>query len=93
MQLDVSDNERHFSIYAVEAASSSPLLLYACLATAACHLSYTNKSVYPSVADKYHEKCISILLPAVKTINFNIGIDIILASTVILRCLEQLSGR
>ncbi|OOO04844.1 hypothetical protein OAory_01111810 [Aspergillus oryzae] len=91
--LDVSDNERHFSVHAVEIAPSSSLLLYACLATAACHLSYTNKSVHPSVADKYHEKCISILLPAVKTIDFGIDIDIILASTVILRCLEQLSAR
>ncbi|KAE8156566.1 hypothetical protein BDV40DRAFT_305976 [Aspergillus tamarii] len=91
--LDVTDNERHFSVHAVEKAPSYSPLLYACLATAACHLSYTNESVPLSVAGKYHEKCISILLPAVKTIDFDISIDMLLASTVILRCLEQLSSR
>lgn len=89
--MDVCDHERHFSVDAVERAPSSSLLLYACLATAARHLSQTNNSVPPNAADQYHEQCIAILLPVVENTDFKINIEILLASTVILRCFEQLS--
>ncbi|KAB8222372.1 hypothetical protein BDV33DRAFT_189792 [Aspergillus novoparasiticus] len=90
--MDVCDHERHFSVDAVERAPSSSLLLYACLATAARHLSQTNNSVPPNAADQYHEQCIAILLPVVENTDFKINIEILLASTVILRCFEQLSS-
>ncbi|KAE8348815.1 hypothetical protein BDV28DRAFT_152470 [Aspergillus coremiiformis] len=91
--LDVCDHEKHFSVEAVERAPSCSLLLYACLATAARHLSHTNHSVSPNTADQYHEQCIAILLPVVENPDFKISIEILLASTVILRFFEQLSSR
>ncbi|KAB8238737.1 Zn(II)2Cys6 transcription factor [Aspergillus alliaceus] len=91
--LDVCDHERHFSVHAVERAPSCSLLLYACLATAACHLSHTNNSVPPNTADQYHEQCIAILLPVVENTDFKTSIEILLASTVILRFFEQISSR
>ncbi|KAF7592130.1 hypothetical protein BBP40_000678 [Aspergillus hancockii] len=91
--LDVCDHEMHFSVDAVERAPSCSLLLYACLATAARHLSHTNNSVPPTTADQYHEQCIAILLPVVESSDFNIRIEILLASTVILRFFEQISSR
>ncbi|KAG2010737.1 hypothetical protein GB937_007706 [Aspergillus fischeri] len=90
--LDVSDHETHFSVDVVERAPSCPLLLYACLAIAARHLSHTKNSVPPNVADEYHERCIAILLPALENRNFGISIEVVLASTVILRFFEQISS-
>lgn len=75
----------------VERAPYCPLLLYACLAISARHLSHTTKSVPPHVADGYHERCIGILLPVLENKDMNISIDILLASTVILRFFEQIS--
>ena len=75
----------------VERAPYCPLLLYACLAISARHLSHTTKSVPPHVADEYHERCIGILLPVLENKDMNISIDILLASTVILRFFEQIS--
>jgi hypothetical protein len=75
----------------VERAPSYPLLLYACLATAARHLSHTTNLVPPNTADEYHEKCIAILLPGLGNWESKIGLEILLASTVILRFFEQLS--
>ncbi|KAF7133990.1 hypothetical protein CNMCM5793_005516 [Aspergillus hiratsukae] len=90
--LDVSDHEMHFSVDVVERAPSCPLLLYACLAIAARHLSHTKNSVPPNIADEYHERCIAILLPALENGNFSISIEVVLASTVILRFFEQISS-
>lgn len=75
----------------VERAPYCPLLLYACLAISARHLSHTTKTVPPHVADEYHERCIGILLPVLENKDMNISIDILLASTVILRFFEQIS--
>lgn len=75
----------------VERALSYPLLLYACLATAARHLSQTTNLIPPNTADEYHEKCIAILLPGLGNWESRIGLDILLASTVILRFFEQIS--
>lgn len=75
----------------VERAPYCPLLLYACLAISARHLSHTTKTVPPHVADGYHERCIGILLPVLENKDMNISIDILLASTVILRFFEQIS--
>ncbi|KAL4949015.1 hypothetical protein BDW69DRAFT_83036 [Aspergillus filifer] len=90
--LDSCDHERQFSMDIVERAPSYPLLLYACLATAARHLSQTTNLVPPNTADEYHEKCIAILLPGLGNWESRIGLDILLASTVILRFFEQISS-
>ncbi|KAL4975955.1 hypothetical protein BDW66DRAFT_61620 [Aspergillus desertorum] len=90
--LDSCDHKRQFSIDVVERAPSYPLLLYACLATAARHLSQTTNLVPPNTADEYHEKCIAILLPGLANWESGIGLDILLASTVILRFFEQISS-
>ncbi|KAL2824803.1 hypothetical protein BDW59DRAFT_83021 [Aspergillus cavernicola] len=90
--LDSCDHERQFSMDVVERAPSYPLLLYACLATAARHLSRTTNLVPPDAADHYHEKCIAILLPGLGNWESRIGLDILLASTVILRFFEQISS-
>ncbi|KAF9895239.1 hypothetical protein FE257_000141 [Aspergillus nanangensis] len=87
--LDVCDHERHFSTDVVESAPGCPLLLYACLATAARYLS---SSVPPRTADEYHERCIAILLPGLEHRDFQINIEILLAATVILRFFEQISS-
>ncbi|KAJ6151739.1 hypothetical protein N7470_006867 [Penicillium chermesinum] len=90
--LDAGDPERRFAAQVARRASQSPLLLYACLAVAACHLSRTTQAVSPEVADSYHERCVSIMLPALENPEFDIGIDILLSSTVVLRFFEQLSS-
>ncbi|KAL4994720.1 hypothetical protein BDV10DRAFT_145540 [Aspergillus recurvatus] len=90
--LDSCDHERLFSMDVVERAPSYPLLLYACLATAARHLSQTTNFVPPNTADEYHEKCIAILLPGLANWELGIGLDVLLASTVILRFFEQISS-
>lgn len=90
-QLDVCNNDRHFSTIAVERAPTCPLILYACLAISARHLSHTTNSVPSEVADEYHERCIAILLPGLENRDFNTSLEILLASTVILRFFEQIS--
>ncbi|KAL4917136.1 hypothetical protein BDW62DRAFT_90614 [Aspergillus aurantiobrunneus] len=90
--LDSCDHEKQFSVNVVERAPSYPLLLYACLATAARHLSQTTNLIPPNTADEYHEKCIAILLPGLGNWESRIGLDILLASTVILRFFEQISS-
>lgn len=91
LQLDAGDPERHFCADVAGRASSSPLLLYACLAVSACHLSRTANTISPEVADSYHERCVSIMLPVLDKPEFEIGLDILLSSTVILRFFEQIS--
>ncbi|KAJ5890453.1 uncharacterized protein N7473_006681 [Penicillium subrubescens] len=90
--LDAGDPERHFCADVAGRANESPLLLYACLAVSACHLSRTANTISPDVADSYHERCISIMLPVLDKPEFQIGIDILLSSTVILRFFEQISS-
>lgn len=90
-QLDAFNPERHFSTDVIERATQSPLLLYACLAVSACHLSRTTNSIAGDVAHVYHERCISIMLPVLDKPEFEIGIDILLSSTVILRFFESIS--
>ncbi|PLB37594.1 Zn(II)2Cys6 transcription factor [Aspergillus candidus] len=90
--LDACDHERHFSVDVLERAPSCPLLLYACLAIAARHLSHTTNSIPANTADGYHERCISILLPVLENRGFETSIEILLASTVILRFFEQISS-
>ena len=57
----------------------------------ACHLSRTANTISPDVADSYHERCVAIMLPVLEKPEFEIGIDILLSSTVILRFFEQIS--
>ncbi|KAG2413960.1 hypothetical protein HFD88_003151 [Aspergillus terreus] len=90
--LDVCDHERRFSVEVVERAPSCPLLLYACLAIAARHLSHSTNSVPPNAADEYHERCIAILLPGLESRDFQQNIETLLAATVILRLFEQISS-
>lgn len=90
-QLDAGDPEGHIYSDVAGRASQSPLLLYACLAVSACHLSRTGSPISPEVADSYHERCVSIMLPALENSKFEIGIDILLSSTVVLRFFEQMT--
>ncbi|KAL4897504.1 hypothetical protein BDV59DRAFT_208372 [Aspergillus ambiguus] len=90
--LDACDHERHFSVDVVERAPSCPLLLYACLAIAARHLSHSMNSVPPNAADEYHERCIAILLPGLENKGFQLDLETLLAATVILRLFEQISS-
>ncbi|KAJ5895632.1 hypothetical protein N7495_007323 [Penicillium taxi] len=90
--LDAGDPERHFSIDVARRASQSPLLLYACIAVAAYHLSRTTNSIPSHVADSYHERCVSIMLPVLDNPEFHIGMDVLLSSTVMLRFFEQISS-
>ncbi|RAK77083.1 Zn(II)2Cys6 transcription factor [Aspergillus fijiensis CBS 313.89] len=90
--LDVCDDQSHFSVDVAERAPSHPLLLYACLAISARHLSYTNHAVPPETADEYHERCIRILKSVLENRDFGISIEILLTSTVILRFFEQISS-
>ncbi|KAJ5698101.1 hypothetical protein N7462_000106 [Penicillium macrosclerotiorum] len=90
--LDAGDPEHRFSSDVAGRASQSPLLLYACLAVSACHLSRTTNSISPEVADSYHERCVSIMLPSLDNPEFDIGIDTLLPCTVILRFFEQMSS-
>lgn len=75
----------------VELAPSCPLLLYACLALSARHLYNTTKSVPLEVAEDYHGRCITILLPILAKEEFRTSLDTLLAATVILRLFEQMS--
>lgn len=90
-QLDAGDPEHRFTSDVAHLASRCPLLLYACIAVSACHLSRTANTISPEVADSYHERCVSIMLPVLDKPEFDIGIDILLSSTVILRFFEQIS--
>lgn len=90
-QLDACDPGRHFTTDVVERAIQYPLLRYACLAVSACHLSRTKHTIPPDIAHEYHERCVSIILPILDKPEFEIGIEILLASTVILRFFEQIS--
>ncbi|OQD83140.1 hypothetical protein PENANT_c018G05663 [Penicillium antarcticum] len=89
--LDACDPRRHFSTDVVERATTSSLLLYACLAVSACHLSRTTENFPPDLEDMYHERCISIMLPVLDKQESEIGIDILISSTVMLRFFEQVS--
>lgn len=83
--------DTHFSADVVERAPSCPLLLNACLAVSARHLSHTTRAVGPDAADGYHEQCIAILLPVLENRGAEISFDVLLAATVTLRLFEQLS--
>jgi hypothetical protein len=91
LQLDACDPRRHFSTDVVERATTSSLLLYACLAVSACHLARTTKNIPAELEDMYHERCISIMLPVLDRQESEIGIDILISSTVMLRFFEQVS--
>ena len=91
LQLDACDPHRHFSTDVVERATTSSLLLYACLAVSACHLSRTTNTIPADLEDMYHERCISIMLPVLDKSESEIGIDILISSTVMLRFFEQVS--
>lgn len=91
MQLDGSDHGGHFAVSVVELATSCQLLLYACLALSARHLSNTSNSMPVELAEDYHERCIAILLPTLTHEDFRTSLDTLLAATVILRLFEQIS--
>jgi hypothetical protein len=90
-QLDAGDPRRHFVAEIADRASQSPLLLNACLAVSAMHLSQTTKAISPEIAESYHERCILIMLPSLNKSELKISIDILLSTTVILRFFEQIS--
>ncbi|KAJ6111194.1 hypothetical protein N7486_003429 [Penicillium sp. IBT 16267x] len=88
--LDVCDNERHFATDVVSRASSSSLLLYACLSISALHLARTAHTFTEELAESYHERCVAILIPMLNPLDHRQDLDILLASTVILRLFEQM---
>ncbi|KAL3479059.1 hypothetical protein BJX99DRAFT_268744 [Aspergillus californicus] len=89
---DSCDHDNQFSMNVVERACSTPLLLHACLAASARHLSFmTTCNFPPSLPDEYHEKCIAILLSILGKWESQMDIEALLASTVILRFFEQIS--
>lgn len=90
LQLDVCDNERHFATDVVSRASSSSLLLYACLSISALHLARTARTFTEELAESYHERCVAILIPMLNPLDHRQDLDILLASTVILRLFEQM---
>jgi hypothetical protein len=91
LQLDGGEHGGHFTVTVVELATSCQLLLYACLALSARHLSNTTTSMPAEVAEDYHGRCISILLPTLANEEFRTNLDTLLAATVILRLFEQIS--
>ncbi|KAJ6019356.1 hypothetical protein N7522_001423 [Penicillium canescens] len=91
LQLDACNTRRHFSTDLVKRATTSSLLLYACLAVSACHLSRTTNTIPADLEDMYHERCISIMLPVLDKSD-EIGIDVLISSTVMLRFFEQVSS-
>ncbi|KAJ6038816.1 uncharacterized protein N7446_012625 [Penicillium canescens] len=89
--LDACNPRRHFSTDVVKRATTSSLLLYACLAVSACHLSRTTDTIPADLGDMYHERCLSIMLPVLDKSD-EIGIDVLISSTVMLRFFEQVSS-
>lgn len=71
-------------------ASSSSLLLYACLSISALHLARTAHTFTEQLAESYHERCVAILIPMLDHLDHRQDLDILLASTVILRLFEQM---
>ncbi|OIW22425.1 Zn(II)2Cys6 transcription factor [Coniochaeta ligniaria NRRL 30616] len=90
--LDAREHGGHFTVTVVGLATSCQLLLYACLALSARHLSNTTNSVPSEVAEDYHGRCIAILLPNLAHEGFRTSFDTLLAATVILRLFEQMSS-
>ena len=85
-----SDAGRHYNITVPNLARSSPILMKAICAFAARHLS--NVSDFdPSVAEKFHEQCIRLLIPALSDPDVAAD-DAVLAALVILRVYEQMTG-
>ncbi|OIW30422.1 hypothetical protein CONLIGDRAFT_713069 [Coniochaeta ligniaria NRRL 30616] len=87
---DVCDNERHFATDVVSRASSSSLLLYACLSVSALHLALTAHTFTEQLAESYHERCVAVLIPMLDHLDHRQDLDILLASTVLLRLFEQM---
>ena len=90
VQLDVCDKDSRFGSDLVRRAPSAPLLLNACLAVAARHLSKFGRC-NSELADHYHEKAVQMLLAMLNEEDLDRHIETILPSTVILRLFEQLS--
>jgi len=89
--LDVCDKDNRFGSEVVRRAPSTPLLLNACLAVAARHLSKFGRC-NAELADHHHEKAVQMLLAMLNEEDLDRHIDTILPSTVILRLFEQLSS-
>jgi hypothetical protein len=91
LQLDICDDDRHFTLEVVRRAPTCPLLLNACLALTARQLANTTETFSPETADYYHGRCIEILIPLLSDPDLHQEMDVILASIVILRLEEQIS--
>lgn len=86
----MSDGSREFTIVVPHLARSSPILLKSICAYAARHLSGVS-DYDSSVAEDYHEQCIRLLIPALSEPDVTTD-DTLLASLVILRLYEQMTG-
>ena len=85
-----SDAGRHYTITVPNLARSSPILMKAICAFAARHMSGVS-DFDPSVAEKFHEQCIRLLIPALSDPDVAAD-DSVLAALVILRVYEQMTG-
>jgi hypothetical protein len=84
----MADAGRHFTTTIPHLARTSQILMKAICALAARHLSGTS-GYDSSLAERYHEECISLLIPALNDPNVTAD-ETMLAALVILRLYEHL---
>ncbi|KAK5549776.1 hypothetical protein LTR23_000067 [Exophiala sp. CCFEE 6169] len=84
----MADAGRHFTTTVPHLARTSQILMKAICALAARHLSGTS-GYDSSLAERYHEECISLLIPALNDPNVTAD-ETMLAALVILRLYEHL---
>ena len=91
MQFDTCDTHQHFRLEVPIRAATSTTLLYAIFALSSRHLAIT--SDYDDFAcDRYHQDCLASLIPTLSDPNAVMN-DSLLAAIVLLRTLEELSGK
>ncbi|KAK2731293.1 hypothetical protein FQN55_004791 [Onygenales sp. PD_40] len=88
---DFCDSERHFAREVPQRAKTCRTLRNAVLALSARHLSRTGE-FDPFVSDRYYQECLKTLIPSLND-EAATSNDELLASTVILRLLEEFDGK
>lgn len=87
---DASDRNQCFKRYVQHEINHSPVLLYACCALAAKHLSHT--AAYSDLTHLlYHEKCLSLLLPLLEREGISNDLTV-LTTTCVLRAYEEIDS-
>lgn len=86
--LDITDAACHFANEVPLRAQDNPILAYALMAASARHLSRT--ADFPeSIADRYHQQCLEILIPFLDDATAVLS-EIPISTIVILRYLEEI---